>query len=271
MTVGLLGAPHDANSSFLRGAALAPDVIRRVLHSGASNLVSETGFDLSAAGAVEDLGNAPLDDSCAGVMGLTGAVADALSRGRKPLTLGGDHAITWPVLRAMHAVYGPLDILHFDAHADIYPDFDGNRYSHASPFARIVEEGLAARLVQVGIRTLTDAQRDMIARHGVETLQWRTASARPASLAFARPLYVSIDIDVLDPAYAPGVSHHEPGGMSTGDVIALLHAIDADVVGADIVEFNPTRDWQDMTAMVCVKFVKEVSALLAGHRRVLSK
>ena len=270
MTVALIGAPHDANSSFMRGAALAPDAIRRVLHNGAANLTSEYGFDLAAPGHLEDLGNASLDGTPQGIMGLTDHVADAIARRKRPLTLGGDHAITWPVLRAFHAAYGPVDVLHVDAHADIYPDFDGNRYSHASPFARIVEEGLAGRLVQVGIRTLTAVQRDMIARHGVETHPWRGANGLPESLVFARPLYISVDIDALDPAFAPGVSHHEPGGMSTGELLALLHAVDADVVGADIVEYNPQRDWQDMTAMVCAKLVKELSALLAGHRGRLS-
>ncbi len=265
MTVALVGAPHDANSSFLRGAARAPDAIRRVMHNGASNLTSETGFDLGAPGHLKDLGNVVLDDTTEGVMGVTTAISDAMAHDLRPLMLGGDHAVTWPALRAVHAVHGPVDILHFDAHADLYPDFDNNRYSHASPFARVLEEGLCSRLVQVGIRTLNTVQREVVDQYGVETHEWRGAEPMPASLAFERPLYISIDIDALDPAFAPGVSHHEPGGMSTGDIIGLLHRVDADVVGADIVEYNPNRDWQDMTAMVCVKFVKELAALLSRN------
>ncbi|MEL6200370.1 MAG: agmatinase family protein [Pseudomonadota bacterium] len=263
MTVGLIGAPHDANSSFVRGPALAPDIIRRVMHNGAANLTSESGVDLSAPGVLEDLGNMSLADSYEGVMGVTEALSAIIDRGLRPLTLGGDHAISWPAVRAVHAAHGPVDILHFDAHADIYPDFDNNRYSHASPFARIVEEGLAGRLVQVGIRTLTDVQRDMIKRHGVETHPWRGEAPLPSKLQFERPIYISIDIDALDPAFAPGVSHHEPGGMSVGDVLAVLQSLEGKVVGADVVEYNPRRDWQDMTAMVCVKFVKELAALLS--------
>ncbi len=263
MTVGLIGAPHDANSSFVRGPALAPDIIRRVMHNGAANLTSESGLDLSAPGVLEDLGNISLTDSHEGVMGVTEALGAVIDRGLRPLTLGGDHAISWPAVKAVHAAHGPVDMLHFDAHADIYPDFDNNRYSHASPFARIVEEGLAGRLVQVGIRTLTDVQREMIARHGVETHPWRGGAPLPTGLRFERPVYISIDIDALDPAFAPGVSHHEPGGMSVGDVLAILQSLEGDVVGADVVEYNPRRDWQDMTAMVCVKFVKELAALLS--------
>lgn len=263
MTVALIGAPHDANSSFVRGPALAPDVIRRVMHNGAANLTSESGLDLAAEGVLEDLGNMRLKDSKEGVMGVSEALAEVIEQGYRPLTLGGDHAITWPAVRAMHAAHGPVDILHFDAHADIYPDFDDNPFSHASPFARIVEAGACGRLVQVGIRTLTDVQREMIARHGVETHAWRGDAPTPKALSFERPLYISIDVDALDPAFAPGVSHHEPGGMSVGDILDVLHAVDARVVGADVVEYNPRRDWQDMTAMVCVKFVKELAALLS--------
>lgn len=263
MSVAIIGAPHDANSSFLRGPSQAPDAIRRVMHNGASNLTSETGFDLGAPGQLRDLGNVVLEDTAAGVMGVSEAISDALENRLRPLMLGGDHAVTWPAVRAVHAVHGPVDILHFDAHADLYPDFDDNRYSHASPFARILEEGLCGRLVQLGIRTLNTTQREVIDRYGVETHEWRGPEPLPAALTFERPLYISIDIDALDPAFAPGVSHHEPGGMSTGDIIEVLHRLDAEVVAADVVEYNPSRDWQDMTAMVCVKFVKELAALLA--------
>ena len=271
MTVGLVGAPHDANSTFMQGPAAAPDVIRRVLANGAANLTSEAGFDLEADGHLEDLGNLTLDGSREGVLGVRDGLRRIIRDGYRPLTLGGDHAISFPAVQAIHDAHGPVDIVHFDAHADIYPNFDDNPYSHASPFARIVESGLCGRLVQIGIRTLTAVQRDMIARYGVETHAWRGAHGVPEALVFDRPVYVSIDIDALDPAFAPGVSHHEPGGMTTGDLLGQLHRIQGDVVGADIVEYNPTRDWQDMTAMVCAKLVKEVSALLSGKTPILSK
>ncbi len=265
--VALIGAGHDANSSHLRGCASAPDVIRRVMFNGASNLCSERGFDCAAG--VTDLGDVILDDTPEGVLALTPRLAQICSEGLRPLTLGGDHSITYPLVAAIHAQLGQVDILHFDAHGDIYPDFQGNPYSHASPFARIVEKGLAGRVVQVGIRTLNPTQRDMIAKYGVETHEWRTGALEQIDLTFKRPLYISIDIDALDPAFAPGVSHHEPGGMSCNDILSTLARVEADVVAADVVEFNPSRDWQDMTAMVCVKFVKELAALLSGYRSPL--
>ncbi|MEL6869100.1 MAG: agmatinase [Pseudomonadota bacterium] len=261
-TVCLIGAPHDANSSFLRGTASGPDKIRATMHNGAANLTAEQGLDLTHEGVLHDAGNMQLQADQAGVMGVEGALRQVLANGQKPLMLGGDHAVSYPALRAIHAHHGVVDILHFDAHSDTYPDFDNNRYSHASPFARILEEGLCGRLVQVGIRTLTAVQTKVIEQHAVDCQPWQGDIALWLGLEFARPLYISIDIDALDPAFAPGVSHHEPGGLSSRDVLRVLHTLKADVVGADVVEYNPTRDAHDMTAMVCVKFVKELAALL---------
>ena len=259
-TVALVGAPHDANSSFLRGAADAPDVIRRVLHNGASNLTSESGLDLSEPGRLIDEGDLALGSDREGVLAITHRLRPVIESGRLPLILGGDHAITFPVLGAIAAHHGPVDILHFDAHADIYEDFDNNPLSHASPFARIMEAGLARRLVQVGIRTLSTHQRDMISRYGVEVHEYKSFQASGYEPHFQGKVYISFDIDALDPACAPGVSHHEPGGMTVREAVGVIQRIEGHIVGADIVEFNPSRDWHDMTAAVCAKLVKELAA-----------
>jgi agmatinase len=173
--------------------------------------------------------------------------------------LGGDHAITAPVVEAMAARHPDLSILHIDAHPDLYADFDGNPSSHASPFARIMERQLARRLVQVGIRTATGHQREQAERFGVETHEmrnWRDDTA----LRFDGPVYISLDLDGLDPAFAPGVSHREPGGLSTRQVLTILQRIDAPIVGADIVEYNPRMDVNGVTAIVAAKFMKEIAA-----------
>lgn len=266
--IALIGAPHDANSSFLRGAAGAPDVIRRVLHNGAANLCSESGIDLSADELLCDLGDLALPDNREGVLDVTAGVAAATADGRLPLVLGGDHAITFPVLRAIAARHGPVDILHFDAHADIYEDFEGNPLSHASPFARIAEAGLARRLVQIGIRTLNAHQREMISRYGVEVHEYKDFDARQFDPEFDGRVYVSFDIDALDPAFAPGVSHHEPGGMNVREALGIIRRIRAPIVGADIVEFNPARDVHDMTAAVCAKLVREIGARMIETQRL---
>jgi arginase family enzyme len=177
-----------------------------------------------------------------------------------PVFLGGDHMVSHPIVAGLAAVHGPLEILHFDAHPDIYNDFESDPLSHASPFARIMERGLARRLVQVGIRTLNRHCREQAERFGIEVIEMRHF-ARDRVPIPAAPLYISIDLDALDPAFAPGVSHHEPGGLSVRDILAVLHRIEGPIVGADVVELNPSRDIHGMTATVAAKFVKELAAL----------
>ncbi len=261
--VTLLGVPYDASSSFQRGPAEAPPLIRSALHSPSSNMWTEDGTDLGAEGVVVDVGDVVLtdaDESSERTRGeIEATVATLLERSARPLVLGGDHSITYPVLRAFHAVYPHLSILHIDAHPDLYDDFESNRYSHACPFARILEEGLATRLVQVGIRTMNGQQAEQARRFGVEIIEMR-ALEQPLVLSFDTPLYISFDLDGLDPAFAPGVSHREPGGLSVRQAIALIQGISAPVVGADVVEFNPCNDPAGLTAPVAAKLVKELAA-----------
>ena len=260
--VRLIGLPTDCNSSFRRGAASAPARIRAQLFSDHSNLASERGGELGGAIAFTDAGDLALGEVAGDAAVISAAVASVLAAGDAPLLLGGDHSVTFPIMRAIAARHGPVDILHFDAHPDLYDDFDGNPASHASPFARIMEAGLARRLVQVGIRTLNDHCRSQAARFGVEIVPMQDFDAN-AVPRLAGPVYISIDLDGLDPAFAPGVSHHEPGGLSVRQLLDVLARVDAPVVGADIVEYNPSRDINDMTAVVAAKLVKELAALLA--------
>src|SRR4030095_12549904 len=152
------------------------------------------------------------------------SIATLLSDGLAPISLGGDHSITYPIVKAFRQRYSELNIVHFDAHPDLYDDFQGNRYSHASPFARIMEEKLVKRLVQIGIRTTNAHQREQIERFGVEVFgphNWEGARG----LEFDSPVYISFDIDGLDPAFAPGVSHREPGGLSTRQAIDIIQEL----------------------------------------------
>jgi len=173
--------------------------------------------------------------------------------------LGGDHSITYPLLKAHHEKYGAVDILHIDAHADLYAIFEEDKYSHACPFARIMENKLAKRLVQIGIRTLSKHQAEQADEFGVEIIQMKDFDANQLP-DFKNPIYLSLDMDALDPAFAPGVSHHEPGGLSTREVLRIIQHINVPILGADIVEYNPTRDANKMTAMVCAKLLKEIAA-----------
>jgi agmatinase len=257
----VLGIPFDEYSSFRRGPAKAPPVIRRTLHNGSSNLFAENGIDLNGHPQIVDHGDLTLPGGDAAIEAIQSAVAALAGRGQRILALGGDHAISFPVVNALADRYDGLQILHLDAHPDLYDVFEGNRYSHACPFARIMETGLIGRLVQVGIRGMNAAQRRQLDKFGVTCIEMKDFSPdRPIELT--GPVYLSVDLDVLDPAHAPGVSHHEPGGMTTRDVIGLIQSIRAPLVGADIVEFNPDRDLNGLTAAVAAKLFKEIAGMM---------
>ena len=261
--IHLIGLPTDVHSSFLRGPAKAPAAIRALLASEHGNAASERGTEIGEEIILVDRGDLPLAEEPADDARITDAVAGILQQGAIPLCLGGDHSVTYPVLRAICAARGPVDILHFDAHPDLYDDYGGDRRSHASPFARIMEERLAKRLVQVGIRTLNRHCREQAQRFGVEIVEARHFRT-DAVPAFEGPLYISVDMDGFDPSCAPGVSHLEPGGLSARDVVNVLLAIEAPIAGADVVELNPDRDVNDMTAMLAAKMVKELAALASA-------
>lgn len=261
----LLGIPFDANSSFLRGPAGAPQRIREALRCDASNKWTESGVDLGVAGAFADAGDLSLSDDTA-FAEIERGVGGLLDRGEKPVSLGGDHSITYPIVKAFARHCPELTIVHFDAHPDLYDELDGNRLSHACPFARIMEERLAKRLVQVGIRTMNGHQREQAARFGVHVVEMRSLPAYDRMKAQG-PVYITFDIDVLDPAFAPGISHREPGGMSVREAIAHLHAIEGTIVGADVVEYNPVQDVAGVTATVAAKILKEIlGKMIAGQR-----
>lgn len=259
MAIALLGLPTDRGSSYLRGAATAPAAIRAALHCGSSNLFAENGINVGAG--LIDAGDLALDGTAGEIDAITAGVAAVLVQGHRLIALGGDHAVTYPVLRAVAKQHPDLSILHFDAHPDLYDSYDGDPYSHASPFARIMEEGLARRLVQVGIRADNAECRAQAERFGVVSVGTARLAELPALLPTG-PVYVSIDLDGLDPAFAPGVSHHEPGGLSTRDVLAAIHALEGPVIGGDVVELNPDRDINGMTAMVAAKFVRELAGAM---------
>ena len=164
-------------------------------------------------------------------------------------------------MRAVARRHPSLTILHFDAHPDLYDVFQGNRFSHACPFARIMEEGLAKRLVQVGIRTRNAHQEEQANRFDVETVTMSDFDAATVPIP-SGPLYITIDLDALDPAFAPGVAHREPGGLSVRDIIRVLHRVKSSVVGADIVELRPASDVDGITAVVGAKLAKELAGLM---------
>ena len=246
------GIQFDEKSSYQHGPRLAPPLIREALHSGSSNMYAEDLTSIESP-LIEDKGDFDIAD----YWDIERITQEHLDRGAKIFTLGGDHSITYPIIKAHSQKYSKLDILQIDAHCDLYDNFEGDKHSHACPFARIMESGLAVRLVQVGIRTLNTHQAEQAERFNVDIHQMKDLDLSRIP-KFENPLYISLDMDGFDPAFAPGVSHHEPGGLSSREVINLIHGIDTEVIGADIVEYNPNRDFQNMTAYLAAKMMKEI-------------
>jgi arginase len=259
----LIGLPTDINSSFERGAALGPQAIREALWSDRGNMGCENGMEMGADFTLEDLGDlALIEDTRSDDMLINTAVTNSIAAGTIPILLGGDHAVTVPVMAAIHAHHGPVTILHFDAHPDLYDNFEDNPRSHASPFARIMEANHATRLIQVGVRTLTRHCREQAERFGVEIIEMAHFNIDAVPLINA-PTYISLDLDGVDPSQAPGVSHPEPGGLSVRDILNVLDRLRAPIIGADIVELNPARDVGGVTAILAAKFVREIASRAA--------
>jgi len=257
--IAVLGVPFDRNSSFRRGPAIAPAHIREALFSESTNMWTEKGIDLgemSGWKALNDLVLSDLDTKAAFAT-IESAIRELLKRKARVVALGGDHSITYPIIRAYGRKYSKLNILQLDAHPDLYDELHHNRYSHACQFARIMEENLVQRLVQVGVRSITGHQREQAKRFNVEVIDM-IEKTKINKLTFTGPVYVSLDMDCLDPAFAPGVSHHEPGGMSTREVVEIIQILKGNLVGADIVELNPELDPLKITGMVAGKLLKEI-------------
>ena len=257
--IQVLGIPFDANSSFLRGAALAPPRIRLMDKDGSANAFTENGLAVIEGKVYRDLGDLTFENTHPknAFLKIRRNVAEQLNNEHKVFCFGGDHSVSYPIVDAFMDKFPDLHILHLDAHADLYENFDDNPYSHASPFARILEKAKIKTITQVGIRTFNTHQREQASRFRVNVIEMKNFD-----MGFINdlkgPLYISLDLDVLDPAFAPGVSHHEPGGLSTRQLISIIQQISVPIVGADIVEYNPIRDVNNMTAMVAYKLFKEL-------------
>ena len=246
------GIQFDEKSSYQKGPKLAPPLIREALNCGSANMYAENLISIENS-RIEDKGDFEITE----YFDIERITEKHIDSGAKILTLGGDHSITFPIIKAHSKKYPKLDILHIDAHSDLYDNYEGDKYSHACPFARIMENGFAIKLVQVGIRTLNTHQAEQADKFYVEIHQMKDLDLNRIP-KFENPLYISLDMDGFDPAFAPGVSHHEPGGLTSREVIHIIQNINTEIIGADIVEYNPNRDFQNMTAFLAAKMMKEL-------------
>jgi arginase len=259
--IKVLGIPFDANSSFLKGPSFAPQRIRLMDKEGSANSFSENGLEIKDGLNFQDVGDLVFEETNPekAFQTINNKIKNLIINNSKIISIGGDHSISYPIVSAYADKYEKLNILHLDAHADLYDNFDNNPFSHASPFARLMETGKINSLTQVGIRTLNTHQREQAKKFNVKIIEMKDFDLQFIQ-TLQSPLYISLDLDVLDPAFAPGISHHEPGGMTSRQLINIIQNIPVKIIGADIVEYNPIRDLNNMTAMVAYKLIKELIA-----------
>ena len=278
--VAVLGIPFDAGVSYRPGARFGPQGIRagskllRPYHPA----LDVNPWDVHQVVDAGDVVAHPFD-LVAAVGQVEAAARHLLTKADRIVTIGGDHTVALPLLRAMAAQHGPIALVHFDAHLDTWDTYFGAPYTHGTPFRRAVEEGLLDLDVSahMGIRgplysaqDLIDDQKlgfaivstDDIARRGVDE-----AIDRVRARVGDRPVYVSIDIDVLDPAHAPGTGTPEPGGLTTRELQMILRGFtDLNLVGGDVVEVAPAYDHAELTTIAAANVVYELLGLMALDR-----
>lgn len=275
--VAVLGIPFDSGVSYRPGARFGPAAVRagsKLLRPYHPGLGVEPWQQHQVADA-GDLGINPFDIAEAVSQVEAGARA-ALAAADRLVAVGGDHTIALPLLRATAERHGPVALIHFDAHLDTWDTYFGAPYTHGTPFRRAVEEGLLAldSSAHVGIRGPLYAASDLIEDRGLGFATVSTTDVarrgvdeaidRIRERAGSRPVYVSVDIDVLDPAHAPGTGTPEPGGLTTRELQLILRGLDgAQVVGGDVVEVAPAYDHAELTALAAANVVYELLGLLA--------
>ncbi len=275
--VAILGVPFDSSVSYRPGARFGPAHIRqssRLLrpYNPALDISPFEGQQVADAG---DVACNPFNITEAIGQIQAGAAAH-LQRGARLLTLGGDHTVALPLLRAVHQLHGPVAVLHFDAHLDTWDTYFGEPYTHGTPFRRASEEGLidVAHSMHIGIRgplydrvDLADTEQlgfQTIHCVQIETLGVAGTVARMRERLGSGPVYVSIDIDVLDPAHAPATGTPEAGGMTSRELLGVLRGLSGlKVVSADIVEVAPAYDHAEITGIAAAHVAYELLSVMA--------
>ena len=275
--IAVVGIPFDGGTSYRPGARFGPAAVRqgsrllRPYHPALGSLP----FELAQVVDAGDIACTPFSTEEAVTEIERGADA-LLAGGGRLVAVGGDHTVALPLLRATARRYGPLALVHFDAHLDTWDTYFGQRYTHGTPFRRAWEEGLLRRdrSVHVGLRGPLYAETDLVEDAGMGFAQITTEQVAQLGVAtvvehvLARvgdaPLYVSVDIDVLDPAHAPGTGTPEAGGLTSRELLSVLRGLEpARIVGADVVEVSPAYDHAEITAVAAAHVLYDVVTLMA--------
>ncbi|MFF6983737.1 agmatinase [Streptomyces sp. NPDC008343] len=279
---GVLGIPFDAGVTFRPGARFGPAHIRN-----GSRLLRPYNPDLEVTPFADrqivdfgDLGVNPFGIQDA-VQKIERAVTQVAERADKLLVLGGDHTVSLPVLRALARKHGPIAVLHFDAHLDTWGDYFGSALHHGSPFRRASEEGLLDQeaCAHVGIRGSVYGASDLFDDAALGFATTRSEEIQQSGIMGViealrsrigqRPLYVSVDIDVLDPAFAPGTGTPEPGGLTSRELLSILRGLQgSNLIGGDIVEVSPAYDHADITGFAAAHVAYEMASLWAAEKPV---
>jgi agmatinase len=263
-----VGIPDDSQSSFRLGCSAGPKEIRSAYDGRSFNSTTESGVDLEAA--VADLGDlAPEESWEASSQKYRRAVEGLLEKNQTPFIAGGDHAITVPVVEAFGVLQNPIHVVQIDAHPDVYPEFEGNRFSHACVAARLLEMDHVASVTQLGIRTLNAVQARQLERYSDRLRMFYARELlaelpRLTHLTTGAPVYLTVDLDGFDPAVAPGVSHPVPGGLTSRQVLGFIGSADWRLVGMDVVELNPSADLNRLTAILAARLLHEGMGYVAS-------
>jgi agmatinase len=275
--VGIVGVPFDGGTSYRPGARFGPAAVRQAsrLLRPYNPAVDALPFALAQVVDAGDIACTPFSTEEA-VTQIAAGAGTLLAQGTHLVAVGGDHTIALPLLRATAARHGPLALVHFDAHLDTWDTYFGQRYTHGTPFRRAWEEGLLLRdhSMHVGLRgplydgsDLTDdtamgfaqVTTDEVAELGVATVVERIRTRVGTA-----PVYVSVDIDVLDPAHAPGTGTPEAGGLTSRELLGLVRGLgQVAVVGGDVVEVSPAYDHAEITAVAASHVLYELVTILA--------
>jgi len=266
----IIGAPWDGSSSYRRGCARGPEAIREATSEKLYNSFNETLVNLAEYWRYKDLGDIKAESFRELVENMD-KIVKRYYNGEFFLFLGGDHSITYAAFKSLREISREeFGLIYFDAHPDLYPEYEGEKYSHACTVRRLVEEELVKgkNIVQIGIRAPTKEQIEFAKEHGIKVISasevyysWK------AEVPFEKA-YLSFDVDVLDPAFAPGVGNPEPGGLTVRELVEVIKSLNVNVVGFDIVELNPEYDWKGISAFATAKIIREVlgkSAFTESH------
>jgi guanidinobutyrase / D-arginase len=275
--IALVGVPFDGGTSYRPGARFGPSAVRQGSRLLRPYNPAQDSLPFERAQVVDagDIACTPYSTEEA-VVAIEAGADELLGGGGRLVAIGGDHTIALPLLRATARRHGPLGLVHFDAHLDTWDTYFGQRYTHGTPFRRAFEEGLLVRerSVHVGLRGPLYADTDLSEDADMGFAQVTTDDVAARGTApvvqqmLARvgdaPVYVSVDIDVLDPAHAPGTGTPEAGGLTSRELLALLRGLaPASVVGADVVEVAPAYDHAEITAIAAAHVLYELVTLMA--------